>query len=49
MLVSWSNLLLHDLVGVMVGWFLFEIWQKWRVVRRLEQLWFDQTPGARHQ
>lgn len=39
MLVGWPNLLLHDLLGVMLGWLLLEIWQQWRAVRRFEQRW----------
>jgi hypothetical protein len=36
---SWPNLLLHDLLGVMLGWLVLEIWQQWRAVRRFEQRW----------
>ena len=39
MLESWANLLLHDLLGVMLGWLALEIWQQWRAVRRFEQRW----------
>jgi len=39
MLVGWPNLLLHDLLGVMLGWLLLEIWQQWRAGRRIEQRW----------
>jgi hypothetical protein len=39
MLVSWPNLLMHELLGVMLGWLLLEIWQQWRAVRTFEQRW----------
>ena len=39
MLVGWPNLLLHELLGVKLGWLFLEIWQQWRAVRRFEQRW----------
>jgi IS1 family transposase/transposase-like protein len=47
MLESWPNLLLHDLLGVMLGWLVLEIWQHWRDVRRFERRWSQQLVRQR--
>ena len=39
MLASWPGLLMHDLVGIGLLFFMLEIWQQWKAVWSFEPRW----------